>query len=281
MNDEKIKSKGQGKLETLLEKMWQDYGSLNPQAKKIHNLFLETEGTQEILNDHIALRTFQEPSVGIDVLATSFMRWGYVPKGEYFFKEKKLYARHYECEKDPEKPKIFISELETKNFSKNLQEKVTTLLQQVPVKEWERWDLSCMGRPWSLSYSAYLELLEESEYAAWVAAFGFRPNHFTVNVNALKKFQGLEEVNAFLKKQGYALNTAGGEIKGSPSEFLEQSSTLAEKSKVDFEDGTHTLPACYYEFARRYADKDGLLYQGFIAKSADKIFESTNTQLKK
>jgi hypothetical protein len=36
------------------------------------------------------------------------------------------------------------------------------------------------------------------------------------------------------------------------------------------------VPACYYEFARRYPIANGELYQGFIAASADKIFESTN-----
>jgi hypothetical protein len=41
-------------------------------------------------------------------------------------------------------------------------------------------------------------------------------------------------------------------------------------------EGRHAIPSAYYEFARRYPDKDGKLYSGFIAKSADKIFESTD-----
>jgi len=36
------------------------------------------------------------------------------------------------------------------------------------------------------------------------------------------------------------------------------------------------VPSCYYEFAKRYADKSGEIYQGFVTTSADKIFESTN-----
>jgi hypothetical protein len=43
-----------------------------------------------------------------------------------------------------------------------------------------------------------------------------------------------------------------------------------------FTEGEFDIPGCYYEFARRYPDADGKLYSGFIAKSADKIFESTN-----
>jgi hypothetical protein len=41
-------------------------------------------------------------------------------------------------------------------------------------------------------------------------------------------------------------------------------------------EGLKEIPACYYEFAKRYPDADGKLYSGFIAKSADKIFESTD-----
>jgi hypothetical protein len=45
---------------------------------------------------------------------------------------------------------------------------------------------------------------------------------------------------------------------------------------MEFQDGMFEIPGCYYEFARRYTDKEGNLFSGFIAKSADKIFESTN-----
>ncbi|MGL4837356.1 MAG: DUF1338 domain-containing protein, partial [Shewanella sp.] len=35
-------------------------------------------------------------------------------------------------------------------------------------------------------------------------------------------------------------------------------------------------PSCFYEFALRYPKANGELYTGFVAASADKIFESTN-----
>ena len=72
------------------------------------------------------------------------------------------------------------------------------------------------------------------------------------------------------------LNDAGGEIQGNPEELLEQSSIKAGIISVKFREGIFEIPGCYYEFARRYPDTDGKLYSGFIAKSADKIFESTN-----
>jgi hypothetical protein len=51
---------------------------------------------------------------------------------------------------------------------------------------------------------------------------------------------------------------------------------IANPVHVAFSDGVHRIPACYDEFARRYPDRDGPLYQGFIVASADKIFESTS-----
>jgi hypothetical protein len=72
------------------------------------------------------------------------------------------------------------------------------------------------------------------------------------------------------------MNTSGGEIKGSPEQLLEQSSVLADTQELEFREGTHTVTTCYYEFAKRYPMENGELYNGFIAASADKIFESTD-----
>ena len=131
------------------------------------------------------------------------------------------------------------------------------------------------GRPWIIDYPTYKKLHDESEYAGWMSAFGYRANHFTINVNSLDSHQDLESLNEYIISQGYSLNISGGAIKGDKSVGLEQSSTMAEKVSVDFIDGSHDLPSCYYEFAKRY-DVEGKLYQGFVTTSADKIFESTN-----
>lgn len=261
-------------LEDLLdENLWTQYASLNPQVKTIHRL-LRGRG-EHIINDHIALRTFNDPRVGLDVLSQPFIELGYKPSGDYTFVEKKLLAKHYE-HPDPARPKIFISELKLEEFSATLRNFVDSILDQLPLESTRQWYFPGIGRLWKLTYQQYETLREESEYAAWVAAFGFMSNHFTVFVNELKTFESLQNLNTFLKGHGFKLNSAGGEIKGSQAVFLEQSSTLADKVAVDFTDGINTIPACYYEFARRYEMPDGKLYQGFVEKSADKIFESTN-----
>ena len=48
------------------------------------------------------------------------------------------------------------------------------------------------------------------------------------------------------------------------------------RQACEFSDGTRTIPACYVEFALRHPDADGALFGGFIADSADRIFESTD-----
>ena len=157
-----------------------------------------------------------------------------------------------------------------------IRDTMNSLIDKIPQSAIDSEKFSMSGRPWEMSYALYSKLAEESEYASWVAAYGFRPNHFTVNVNALKKYNDLPTLNRMIEKNGYQLNKSGGEIKGTPEQFLEQSSTMAKEIPVPFSDGTFNIPGCYYEFAKRYKLPNGKYYQGFVATSADKIFESTN-----
>ncbi len=263
------------KAETIFERLWEQYIAENPGAGQIHSLFLN-EG-ERVVNDHVAFRTFDDPRVNIDVLARPFLEAGYVPAGEYHFEMKKLRARHYELPGFPESPRVFISELMLDQFSEELQLTIREQLDAVSKDLLTSPDLIYQGSIFaSISHAVYMRLREESEYAAWMYAFGYRANHFTVSINYLKNFEGISEVNSFLKEHGFQLNSSGGEIKGSPEQLLEQSSTLADKVEVEFSDGTHTIPGCYYEFARRYQDANGKLFSAFIAGSADKIFESTD-----
>ncbi len=267
-------------LEQLLGKLWKDYSSMNKQAGAIHTA-LEKRG-EKVVNDHIAFRTFNIPSVGINAMASFFTALGYKEasgKG-YDFKEKKLFAKHYE---HPQAglPKVFISELKVEDCSPLVQKVVRELAAQVPAGVTKSSDFLISGTPWKkISWQTYQDLLKESEYAAWMAAFGFRVNHFTVFFNSLKTFKDFAELNAFIKSLGFQLNSSGGEIKGSPGVFLEQSSTLAHPVEVQFSDKKETIPACYYEFARRYPMPDGKLFQAFLPDSADKIFESTDYRKK-
>lgn len=260
----------------LFAALWQDYVQLTPSADKIHAL-LGSGQQDDVINDHIALRTFNLEKINLDKLAAHFIAIGYQESGEYHFAAKKLYAKHFE-HPDPTAPKVFISELLVEQCSPMLQAAVHKLVEQIDPAAVTATNFIYSGRHWQIDQATYRLLLEESEYAAWMAVWGFRANHFTVSVNALENFTTLENVNQTLKDAGFPLNTSGGEIKGSPDVLLEQSSTLADEAKVAFTDGVLSVPSCFYEFALRYPTADGSLYTGFVAASADKIFESTNAR---
>lgn len=262
-------------LKEIFDRLWIDYTNLNPSAGKIFDLF--TGEGETIVNDHIAFRTYDDPRVNIDVLARSFIERGYRPEEKYEFEAKHLFARHFELPGDDLAPRIFISQLKTSDFSPHLQEIVKKTIDNIPKDLLKDESLLFSGgfldRP---QFSVYEALREESEYAAWLYVFGFRTNHFTISVNHLNKYDNLEKVNRLIKENGFLLNTSAGEIKGTKEQLLRQSSTLADIVDIDFEAESQKIPACYYEFAQRYRDKNGKLFSGFIAKSADKIFESTD-----
>ncbi len=255
----------------LLDTLWRDYVASTPQAERIHAL-LAARGDR-VLNDHVALRCYD--AIGIDAMARPFEALGWQPYDRYRFDDKHVNARYWR-HADPALPKVFISELAVGELSMRAQHLIGDLVAQLPTNFSQREDLPWAGRPWKLRRADYEALLAESEYAAWVAAFGFRVNHFTVDMNALRSFSDLAALNAFLVESGFTLNDAGGAIKGTPAQLLEQSSTRADATAVAFDEGTFTIPSCYYEFAKRYPLPSGELFQGFVPASADKIFESTD-----
>jgi len=259
----------------LFEGLWHDYVQITPSAHTIHTLLAEKTGSTSIVNDHIALRTFAVDKVGLAKLAAHFLALGYTQQGDYDFATKKLTAQHFE-HPDPSVPKVFISELRVNELSDTAQAIIHKMLAQMDDKKVTDDDFLYSGTHWQVSSEDYKTLLAESEYAAWMAAWGYRANHFTVSVNHLVNIDELSEVNNLLKDAGFKLNSSGGEIKGGEDVCLAQSSTMADSAQVSFSDTSLNIPSCFYEFAQRYKMQNGEYYQGFVAASADKIFESTN-----
>lgn len=262
----------------IFEKLWREYILRTPSADKIKTLF--NDKGCEVFNDHIAIRTFDDERVNIEVLAIPFLNAGYEECGDYVFDKKNLIAKHYEHKTDNNAPRVFISELKTNMFSYELQSEVKKMIDCISAKDLVSNELIFKGCLWGQpSFELYKKLLAETEYAAWLYVNGFCSNHFTVNVNKLEGFDSLNEVNQFLKENGYRMNTSGGEIKGSSEKMLEQSSIMADKIPVVFKEITKEVTSCYYEFAYRFNMESGDLFSGFIADSADKIFESTDMKL--
>jgi hypothetical protein len=256
----------------LFDNIWQQYIEVTPSAKSIHQLLGHGH---DIINDHVAYRTFDLAKLNLAKLAEHFLSLGYTECGQYDFSAKKLTAKHFE-HPDSTMPKVFISELRVEEFSSQAQAIINNLVAQLPDNVSERSDFLYSGQLWDISSSDYQTLLNESEYAAWLSAWGYRANHFTVSINHLEDYNDILVVNDTLKSAGYNLNTNGGEVKGDSEVKLEQSSTLADKAKVTFTDKAMEIPSCFYEFAKRYPLANGELYTGFVAASADKIFDSTN-----
>ncbi|MFT5756352.1 MAG: hypothetical protein ACI9LM_001069 [Alteromonadaceae bacterium] len=260
------------KVETLFSNIWDNYIAVTPSASKVHQLL----GTgSDVINDHVAYRTFNIGKVNIDKLSAQLIKFGYYECGEYHFEAKHLYAKHFEHE-NKTLPKVFISELLVEAFSPKAQQIIHKMVNNIELDAITSDDFLYSGTHWQISYDEYQTLLKESEYAAWLSAWGYRANHFTVSINHLANFDTVEAVNEAVKAGGFTLNTTGGEIKGDQFVMLEQSSTLADHFPVQFSDQTVTIPSCFYEFAKRYPLDNGELYSGFVAASADKIFESTN-----
>ena len=252
----------------VFDALWQDYVEICPQAEQVQALLRVHD--DRLVNDHIALRTIDQAECGIAVMAEPFLAMGYQWAAEtYHFEQKHLRAK-YLLAPDPAMPRVFISAL----CLEQLDVAVAAILRPLLVAHPPR--VSAPGRPWPCRVADYQRLLEHSEYAAWLLAFGWRANHFTVSVNHLQHYTDIDELVAALQGAGFPMNESGGLIKGSAEQGLRQASTLAPMITVDMEETVQSLPACYVEFAQRYPLDTGELYQGFIAASADKIFESTD-----
>lgn len=262
-----------------------------------HGMIASEDGIE---NDHIAFRTMGVPLLGIQSLEKIFAHCGYEKKEAYHFASKKLDAFWYSPPK-PIYPRIFISELRVQDLSENAQRIIRSYTSQVthdPVGELNlddgpQIDLFLHQPLWRTpTWSDYQQLLEESEYAAWVIYNRYYLNHFTISVHNLPPpWNTVEKFNEFVESIGVQLNNAGGKIKTSPDGLLIQSSSVAQVVQAEFaveNDSTelHSIAGSYVEFAERRVLPQFLNLppqqiqrqhrrDGFEAGNADKIFEST------
>ena len=257
----------------FFDALWNDFVQIAPQAAAIR-LRLEQTG-ERVENDHVAFRSFARAPIRISDLEPHFLAMGYAALDDYVFSDKHLRARAYV---QAGQPRIFLSELIVEKLSPWAQGVIEASLAHIDATRATRPDVFWAGRLWPpIAFSDYERLAEESEYAGWLLALGMHANHFTVSVNALSRIDSIHGILDFVESAGYPLNVSGGRVKGSAEVLLEQGSTLADRAQVEFAGGEqHTIPTCYYEFALRYPDASGRLYEGFVPASADRIFESTD-----
>lgn len=262
-------------VDEVFERLWADYAAMAPRAARLKRVF--EERGEHVANDHVAFRTLARPPIDLERLERHVLALGYRRLEPYAFPAKHLRAYGYVPPRE-DLPRIFLSELQVDELSPVARDVLDRCAAQVDPVRCSDVSVLWAGRLWEpIAWRAYQELAAESEYAAWVAAIGIRPNHFTISVDRLRRHREVEDVLRVVEEQGIPVNERGGRVKGSPAALLEQGSTMADRMPVAFADGeTHEIPTCYYEFAKRYRDANGELFQGFVAASADRIFESTD-----
>ncbi len=261
-------------LEHFFSALWADYIALTPQAKIIHKAF--AEHNKQLINDHVAFRTFDVPSIDIASLEKLLLEFGYQVLDNYHFPDKHLSASAY-IHPNPKVAKIFLSQLHIDQLSEENQLIISHKLStRAPLPD----DASIFysGRSWSLpDWEEYKTLRAESEYAAWLLTLGFHANHFTLDINTLDKHNNWQDLLSFMTELQIPMNHQGGLIKGTPRVWLEQASTLADEISLEFDQGIKPVKTCFYEFAKRYKQDDGQYYQGFVTDNANQIFSSTNS----
>ena len=289
-------------LEQVLAGLMRRYSTRVPDVSKITRALVAKKvikDQRDIENDHIAFRTMGVRYLGIASLEKVFLHYGYTPRDDYYFEQKKLNARWYAPPK-PLFPRIFISELIVEALPKVIQKLIHNYTDEVtydPVSclnldDAEQVDKFLHSPLWRTpSLKDYKTLLDISEYAAWVIYNRYYLNHYTISVHNLKAgYNTLVDFNKFLNDIGVVLNDSGGYIKQSADKLLLQSSTVSQQQQAIFANQeTYSIAGSYVEFAERrvlpqFRNMDPKTItrkhrrDGFEAANADKIFESTYTE---
>ena len=110
--------------------------------------------------------------------------------------------------------------------------------------------------------AALLALERESQYGAWLLAFGRKVNHFTGSVDDVEVWQRR------MREAGVPMKA---DIEGAPGTALRQTATHAAPLPVKLKAGnTRLWPYAYFEIAQRAAHFDG-----FLGPQARALFDMT------
>ncbi|NTX05537.1 MULTISPECIES: DUF1338 domain-containing protein [Myxococcus] len=239
----------------LLDLLWERYASEVPFART----FVQLSGGS-FRNDHVALRSLARPGGGIALFSRPFERLGWKPAGAYTFPDAHLSAIY--LSHPAGLPRVFISELKSEELSPRARELLGTLPDDPPPPE----DVDALAAwfcsPPPPSEAALLELEKESQYGAWLLAFGRKVNHFTGSVDDVEVWQQR------MRDAGVPMKA---DIEGAPGTSLRQTATQAAPLSVTLrEGGRRPWPYAYFEIAQRAPDFDG-----FLGPQARALFDMT------
>ncbi len=252
-------------LDNFINTQWLSLSKYSPQVPEIINK-LNAEFNTKLIPDHIAYRTFNTGPLRLEALHRFVLDAGYYETGVYQFHDKHVVAKSY-SHLLSNHPKLFLSEVQVEKLSEPVQNIIGKRILSIKPLHDRTW-LNTFGNVWfsnKITDEDVTLVDKESEYASWVLLHGLKPNHYAFDVS--DRFMG-DVISLLENKFKY-------KVKGSPTQLLEQVSVMSEHRL--YPGMTDLYSAGYVEFVKRYPDphNGNKLFNGFLEKSADKIFEST------
>ncbi|MBD2300230.1 DUF1338 domain-containing protein [Nostoc sp. FACHB-87] len=292
----------------LWEALWQEYKARVNYAQIYQNMITNAGGT--VANDHIAFRSLRllvdtpqgKINLGINHLGQIATALGYEVAGEYTFTATHLYARHYQHPQAAEfdLPKLFISELIVDELPENIAQLIyqtvskiphPTLSSLTPSFSDEKQLKQIFSRPWQIPRRSVVEEVNKiTQYGAWVLLHGYAVNHFTgyINRQNTPAYPDIDTTADALVKLGVPMKA---EIEGDVTCGLRQTATHAVSEMVTVLDDNSQAEIqipwtyAYYELAQRYIVESEpgkpKLFQAFLGKNAQHLFEMTSTTRQK
>ena len=293
----------------LWAQLWEIYRQRVNYARVYETMIKAAGGI--VANDHIAFRSLRlvvdsptgSVNLGIPYLENVVEWLGYQVAGEYEFRDRNLYARHYRhpAQDEFDLPKLFISELiveqlpplivsairdtvELGSFFDLSALQKSSLASEKDYKKIAKALVPAFKRPWDSPKRTLVEAVNSvSQYGAWVLLHGYSVNHFTAYINRQNTpiYPDIETTAQALASQGVPMKESfeGGQASG-----LQQTATHAVIEPVSVLDEQGNLDQmlwsyAYYELAQRYLVEDNTgqksLFEGFIAPQAQNLFEMT------
>ena len=293
----------------LWNQLWEIYRQRVGYAR-VYEAMIKAAGGR-VANDHIAFRSLRlvvdsplgSVNLGISYLESMLQWLGYQVAGEYHFRDRHLYARHYRHpdQNEGDLPKIFISELIVEQLPPSIVQSIQDTVQSGSFFSLSTWQQSLFPsqkdekaiakalipiftRPWAPPKRTVVEAVNAvSQYGAWVLLHGYAVNHFTgyINRQNTPTYPDIESTARALARQGVPMKDS---FEGGKNTGLRQTATqaIAEPVTVLDEQGHQERMLwsyAYYELAQRYlvADSTGSqsLFEGFIGPQARHLFEMT------
>ncbi|ELS02266.1 hypothetical protein Xen7305DRAFT_00019790 [Xenococcus sp. PCC 7305] len=296
----------------LWAQLWEIYRQRVSYAQIYETMIQDAGGM--VANDHIAFRSLRlivdsqssvsrSVNLGIPYLE-KIVKWlGYEVAGEYEFRDRNLYARHYRhpAQDELDLPKLFISELIVEQLPPSLilaiQDTVrsgsffdpsslqqSSLASEKDYKKIAQALVPVFTSPWLPPKRTIVEAVNKvSQYGAWVLLHGYGVNHFTAYINRQNTptYPDIETTAQALASQDVPMKDS---FEGGPTSGLKQTATHAVVEPVTVLDEQGEPEQilwsyAYYELAQRYfrEDKTGKksLFEGFIAPQAQNLFDMT------